>query len=226
VTKSQNLIDRLSGRVALVAMAAAVLLVVLVGWFALVAPKSSKAADLQARTENVRLQLIDTQRFLHSSAGRESARQLERLTRAVPAEPRMSAILRQLTQASRSAGVRITGVTPAAFVSTTGGQAIPLTVTAEGHYFRLKKFIHLVRAAALVGTDSIRVSGRLLAIDSLEFSNSGTGSSGSGTSGLITATLAVDAFVSASPQGVATNQTGTGVGSASSATGTTSTASP
>ena len=94
-------------------------------------------------------------------------------------------------------------------VSTTGGQAIPITVTAEGHYFRLQKFVHLLRTAAIVDSDSVHVSGRLLAIDSIQFSSGASTSSGTGTKGLITATLAVDAFVSTPAPGPATGQTGT-----------------
>ncbi len=204
---SINAIERLSGRVAFVVAAAAVLLVVFVGWFVLVAPKRAKAAELDTKATETQLQLIGTRRFLHSSAGPKSARDLKKLTRAVPTNPRMAEILRQLTQASGAAGVRIDGVTPAAMVSTTGGQAIPMTVVAEGHYFRLQKFVHLLRAAAVVSPDSTHVSGRLLAIDSIQLSSAASTSAGTGTNGLITATLAVDAFVSTPGAAV---QTGAG----------------
>jgi hypothetical protein len=218
VNTSTNAIDRLNGRIALAVAGAVVLFVVLVGWFFMVAPKRSKAADLETKTASAQVELTVTQRFLKSSAGSKSASQLRRLTRAVPAEPRMSGILRQLSRAARSAGVRIDGITPTAMVSTTGGQAIPISVIAEGHYFRLQKFVHLLRAAAVVGTDSVHGSGRLLAIDSIQFSSGATGSPGAGTKGLITATLAVDAFVSTPAPGPATGQTST--------TDTTSTTSP
>jgi hypothetical protein len=216
VNTSTNAIDRLNGRLALALTGALVLLVVLVGWFVLVAPKRSKAAELETKTESAQFELIATKRFLESSAGRKSAKELASLTRAVPAEPRMSGILRQLTRAARAAGVRIDGITPAAPVSTTGGQAIPIGVIAEGHYFRLQRFVHLLRTAAVLGSDSVHVSGRLLAIDSIQFSNGASSGSGTGTKGLITATLAVDAFVSTPAP--ATAQTST--------TDTTSTTSP
>jgi Tfp pilus assembly protein PilO len=217
VNTSTNAIDRLNGRLALALAGALVLIVVLVGWFLMVAPKRSKAAELEAKTESAQFELLSTKRFLESSAGRKSATRLERLTRAVPAEPRMSGILRQLTRAARVAGVRVDGITPAAMVSTTGGQAIPITVIAQGHYFRLQKFVHLLRTAVVVNNDSVHVSGRLLAIDSIQFSNGANGSSGTGTKGPITATLAVDAFVS-TPAPAGAGQTST--------TDTTSTASP
>jgi hypothetical protein len=209
MNRPTNAVDGLNGRIALAVAGALVLLVVLVGWFLMVAPKRSKAADLETKTANAQFELSATERFLKSSAGRKSARQLQSLTRAVPAEPRMSGILRQVTRAARAAGVRIDGITPAAMVSATGGQAIPITVTAEGHYFRLQKFVHLLRTAAVVDSDSVHVSGRLLAIDSIQFSSGASTSSGTGTKGLITATLAVDAFVSTPAPGPVTSQTST-----------------
>ena len=223
MSKSTKAIDRLTGRIALALVSGGVLFVVLAGWFVLVAPKRSQAADLDAKTANAQFQLSDTQRFLHSSAGRKSASELAQLTRAVPSDPKMSQILRQLSQASRSAGVRIEGIAPTPMLSTSGGQAIPLTVTVEGHYFKLQRFLHVLRSAAVVGTDSVQVSGRLLAIDSVQFASGSATSTGSSKKGLITATLAVEAFVSTPGAGPATGQTGT---SSTGTTDTTSTTSP
>ena len=209
MTASTNFIDRLSGRVALAVAAGLVLLIVLVGWFVLVAPKRAKAAEVDAKTTSAQVELVSTQRFLKSSSARKRATQLERLIRAVPPDARMSEILRQLSQAAHLSGVRVDGVTPGVMVPTTGGQAIPMTVIAEGHYFRLQKFVHLLRAAAVVDADSVRVSGRLLAVDSIQFSNSASGSVSTGTKGLITATLAVNAFVSTPGQGAGAAGAGT-----------------
>ena len=196
MTAVANMIDRLSARLAVAVAVVLVLLVVLFGWFVVLGPKRTQASDLSAKTADAQLQLADTQQFLHSPTARRSVSELKSLTRAIPAEPRMSEILRQLSGAARAAGVRVDGITPTAAVTTPGGQVIPITVTAEGHYFRLQKFVHLLRSAVLAGSTPVRVHGRLLAIDSVQFSNSSSGSVPSGKKGVITATLAVDAFVS------------------------------
>jgi Tfp pilus assembly protein PilO len=209
VNENTNAIDRLNGRLALLLTTAAVLLITLAGWFLLVAPKRSKAADLDAKTSSAQVELVATQRFLKSSAGRKSALELKRLKRAVPPDTRMSEIIRQLTRAARVAGIRVTGITPASLVSTTGGQAIPLAITAEGHYFRLQKFVRLLRSAAVVTNDSVHASGRLFTIDSINFATGGgTGTAGATDKGLITATLNIDAFTST--PGAATSQAGAG----------------
>jgi hypothetical protein len=196
VSDRATAIDRLNGRLALLLTSAAILLMVLAGWFLLVAPKRSRAAELDAKAASAQVELFATQRFLKSSAGRKSAAQLKLLRRAVPRDAKMSQVIRQLTRAARVAGVRVIGITPAAMVATTGGQAIPLGVIAEGHYFRLQKFVHRLRSAATVSPDSIHVTGRLFSIDSVSFASAGTGTVGGSSKGLITATLAVDAFIS------------------------------
>src|SRR5205809_165949 len=109
-----GLIDRISGRVSVAIAAAGVLFVVLTGWFVLVAPKRSQAARLQTKTEDAQIQYSETQRFLRSSVGEKSASQLKKLNAAVPSDPRMSEIVRQLTRAARSTGVRVDSITPAA----------------------------------------------------------------------------------------------------------------
>jgi Tfp pilus assembly protein PilO len=215
VIEKVNAIDRLNGRLAVLLATAAILLITLMGWFLLVAPKRSKAADLDAKTSSAQVELVGTQQFLKSSAGRKSALQLKQLQRAVPADTRMSGIIRQLTRAARASGVRVTGITPNATVSTPGGQAIPLTVLAEGHFFRLQRFVRLLRSAAVVTTDSVHVSGRLLTLDSVDFASGGpSGTVGAGSKGLITATLIVDAYIST--PGAPTGQAGTGTSTSTS----------
>jgi hypothetical protein len=205
VSNRATAIDRLNGRLALLLTSLGILLIVLAGWFLLVAPKRSKAADLEAKAVSAQGDLFATQRFLKSSAGRKSAAQLKLLKEAVPRDAQMSQVIRQLTRSARVAGVRVTGITPAAMVATTGGQAIPLGVIAEGHYFRLQKFVHMLRSAATVSPSSIHVTGRLFSIDGVNFVSAGSGTVGGSSKGLITATLAVDAFIST--PGAPTGQT-------------------
>jgi Tfp pilus assembly protein PilO len=224
VKQQQNAIDRLSGRVALAVVSVGVLFVILAGWFLMVAPKLSRAADLDVKTFDAQNELISTQRFLHSSAGRKSVLELKQLTRAVPSDPRMPELLRQLSRASSVAGVKIDGITPGPMVSSTGGQAIPLTVTVEGHYFRLQKFLHVLRSAAVVSADSVHVSGRLLAVDSIQFASGSTNSAGGQGKGVITATLIVNGFVSTPGATPAAGQTSTS--STTTTTDSTSTTSP
>jgi hypothetical protein len=222
MSTAANMIDRLSARVAIGLAVGGVLLVVLLGWFVLVHPKRAQASDLAAKTADAEIQLADTQQFLHSPSARKSVGELKKLTRAIPGEPQMPEILRQLSQAARAAGVRIDGITPTAVVASSVGGVLPITVTAEGHYFRLQKFVHLLGSAVVLGGNSVTAHGRLLAIDSVQFSNSNGAAGASGKNGAVTATLAVDAFVS----GIAPANAPGGSNTSGGSTSGTSTAPP
>src|SRR5262249_49772640 len=97
-------------------------------------------------------------------------------------------------------GVSLDSITPSAAVPAAGAQAVPIALSVTGHYFRLAKFMHLLRTRAEVKNGKVHASGRLYAIDNVSFSNSDKG-------GLITATLALDAFVYGAPSAPATSST-------------------
>ena len=65
---------------------------------------------------------------------------------------------------------------------------MPIALSVKGRYFRLAKFMHLLRLEAGVKNGKPHASGRLYGIDNVSLS---TGDQG----GLITATLALNAFV-------------------------------
>jgi hypothetical protein len=179
--------NRINGRLALLLAVAGLLILLLAGWFVLVSPQRSKAAELNTQIDDTGLKLAATQAFLRSPAAHESVANLRRLRVALPDDVQMSEILRQLAWASRVSGVGITSITPSVPVASSGAQALPIALIVEGHYFRLAKFMHLLRTRAEVKDGKVHASGRLYAIDNISFA--------SGDKGLITATLALNAFV-------------------------------
>jgi Pilus assembly protein, PilO len=185
------MIDRINGRLALLLAIAALLIIVLAGWFVLVSPQSSKGAALDTQIGDANVELASTQSFLQSPESHQSVVNLRRLRRAIPDDVEMSEILRQLAWASRASGVRIESITPSQPVASTGAQAVPIALSVKGRYFRLAKFMHLLRLEAGVKDGKVHASGRLYGIDNISLS---TGDKG----GLITATLALDAFVAGS----------------------------
>lgn len=188
------MIDRISGRLALLLAVSGLIVVVLAGWFVFLSPQSSKAAALDSQIGDANIKLSETQSFMQSPAAHQSVANLRRLSRAIPDGVEMSGILRELSWASRASGVRVDSITPSAAVPSTGAQAVPIALSVKGRYFRLAKFMHLLRLEAGVKDGKAHASGRLYGIDNVSLS---TGDKG----GLVTATLALDAFVagSASP---------------------------
>ena len=195
------MIDRINGRLALLLAVAGLLILLLAGWFLLVSPQRSKAAALSVQIDDASAKLASTQAFLRSPEAHQNVKNLVRLRVAVPDDVRMSGILRQLAWASRVSGVSITSITPSAPVASSGAQAVPIALLVTGHYFRIAKFMHLLRTRAEVKDGTVHASGRLYGIDNISYA--------SGDKGLITATLALDAFVNGAvaPAPVSTSTT-------------------
>ena len=182
------MIERLNGRVAIAVAAAGLLLVALVGWFGVVSPQRSKAAELSVKIDDAETQLAVAQALVEGPALMQSKAELATLKKAIPDEAQMSAILRQLSKASARSRVRITGITPGAAVASGASNVVPINVTVEGRYFGLRNFLRLLRASADLRGENVKASGRLFAVDSIQFNGGDT------TSNLVNATLAVTAF--------------------------------
>jgi hypothetical protein len=217
----------LSGRIAALLAAAAVLAVLIVGWLVLLSPERSKAADLAAKTDQTQAQVTATQAYVDSPSTKQAVHDLKRLQTMLPDDAKMSQILRQLSAAAGNAGIQLNSISPTTAVPSNGGEAVPISLGITGHYFNLSRFLQLLRAQADVKGTKIVGSGRLYSVDSISFSGGGTatpatgaGSGGGGTAP-ISASLALNAFiyspVAATPPAATTTTT------PSSDTGTTTT---
>jgi Tfp pilus assembly protein PilO len=181
-------IDRINGRLALLLAIVLVLVVVLAAWFAVLSPQRSKAAALDAQIGDANVQLASTQALLSSPTARESAGQLAQLRRALPDDTEMSDILRELSRAAGKTGVRLDSITPSTPVPAAGAQAVPITLSISGRYFRIANFMHELRARARVEDGNVHARGRLFAIDNMAIAKGVN-------PGLLQATLALDAFM-------------------------------
>lgn len=194
------MIAGLSGRVAALVASAVVLAVLLLGWLVLVSPQRSKAEELSGQIGGTQSKIASTQAYVSSPETRRSIQDLKRLRKTLPDDPRVSQILRQLTAAAGAAQVSITSITPQAVTPTAGGQALPIALSVDGHYFGISKFMHLLRSQVVVRGTTVRGSGRLYSIDGIQFSGGGAatpaspGSSGGGSDGTINANITLNAF--------------------------------
>ena len=68
----------------------------------------------------------------------------------MPAQEKMSEILRQLTSIAKTTQVELDGLTPLAPAvgASAGEESVPMTVMATGHYFGVQRFLRLLRASA------------------------------------------------------------------------------
>jgi hypothetical protein len=213
------MIGRLSGRIAALLAAAAVLVVLLVGWFVLVSPERSKAADLSGQVDQTEAELLSTQAYVRSAHGGRSVQELRKLRSAVPDDAKVSEIIRQLVNAQNQSGVQVNAITPQALVPSATAQVLPVTLSVQGHYFNIAKFLDLLQTRARLRGGGVRVTGRLYAVDSVQF---GSG----GTEGLISATVNLNAFVFGGSAPVAPTPTDTTSTTGTETTSTSTTTTP
>lgn len=191
------MIDRLNGRTSVVIAVVGLLLVVLVGWLGFVSPQRSKAADLAAEISDTETQLAVTQTLVEGPLLSRSKAELATLRTAIPDELQMSQLLRQLSKAAADGQVRILGITPQPVSKVGVADVVLMSVMVEGRYFAIRQFLRLLRSRADIKANKVHATGRLFAIDAIQFAGSNRESGG-----MIGATLTVTAFAFSQPVAV------------------------
>jgi Tfp pilus assembly protein PilO len=189
-------IDRMSGRVSLLLVTIALLLILLLGWFVLISPESKKATKLGSEIDQTNVQLQAVTSLLQGPIRRESLASLRVSKTAVPDDAKMSQVLRQLSSAASAAGVELDSVAPQPLVAVSGAEALPISLTVKGRYFAIQSFLLDLRKKAVLVGDKVRANGRLYTVDSIQFTGQAPAADGTGGSnGDVQASLALNAFV-------------------------------
>jgi Tfp pilus assembly protein PilO len=181
------MIEKLSQRTAIAIAAVGLIAVILVGWFAVVSPQRSKAAELQGKIEESNSALALAEALNNGGQKKATATEARALMRAMPDQARMSQILRQLSGAAKSTRVRVNSVTPSANAPLTGYEAIPMTVVVEGRYLGITNFLAKLRTQVRAAGEQVRAKGRLYSVDQIQFSGNSDGA-------LLQATLTLNAY--------------------------------
>ena len=114
----------------------AVLVVGAGGWFLLISPKHSEAADLrlQADKQQSANSALQTQLALLKAQAKDLPKQQARLAAVaakIPDNPALPALIRALDKAAAAAGVELVSISPAAPTAVVaGGTALPVTAGA------------------------------------------------------------------------------------------------
>jgi hypothetical protein len=142
------------------------------GWFLVVGPQRSKAAELDKQIADTR-QAIDAARALTVQAKRGAkirVADLFRLTKAMPDQTDMAGIVLELNQVAEDSGITFEQITPATTaVALSGYAAIPITVEFQGNFYDLADFLYRLRNLVDVRHGALDATGRLFAIDQIEF---------------------------------------------------------
>ena len=193
----------------------AVLVVGLLGWFALVHPQGGKIKSLEAQQEEIQQQ-IDDQRAKTAAARsvpKIHVADVYRLAKAMPDKTDMPDLLLELSQLARDSGIQFDSIAPQAAMAGSGYTVVPIDVTFNGNFFNLADFLYRLRTLVDVHNTRLDATGRLFSVDTLSFAEAPQ------RFPRIQAKLLIDAFV----YGTAGVPGATGVAGDTTATDTTST---
>jgi Tfp pilus assembly protein PilO len=237
----------LSTRAQTALVAGALLLVVVLGYFVLISPKRSTAADLKKQTAAVQAQ-INRNRSAGFTQALPAVRaaNIFRLTKAMPSQVEMPNVILQLSQLALQSGISFDQVSPGASAdasaltgtpdTTDPFAAEPIEVSFTGSFYNLLAFLQRVRNLVRVQNGRLQSTGRLFDVSDIEFCVLTSGSSCSTEPMLplkpgktpVHATLTINAFVPQVPQPATSTvpgSTDTTSTSTSTTTGTTTTTS-
>jgi type II secretory pathway pseudopilin PulG len=193
------------------------------GWFMLVRPQNAKAKDLDAQIADTN-NAISAARALTLEAKKGAqirVADLFRLTKAMPDQTDMPGILLELNQVAEDSGITFDQISPSTTATPISGYlAIPITVEFTGNFYDLSDFLYRLRNLVDVRRGALDATGRLFAIDSIEFAEAPP------PPGFpqISAHLTIDAFVFGTGTAPTVPGPTTGATGATGATGPTTTA--
>jgi len=158
--------DKLSNR-STVAIAAAVLALAVVGlWFLVVSPKRSEAASLKGEVAAAQTELAHRKAELArpSAAVTVRASDVFRLAKALPEDANVAGVILDVDRLAAAHGLKLEGFQPAVVIPVTGYYAQPLTVTVQGRFGDVSKFLSDLRGLVAVKNGRLVVFGRLYSV--------------------------------------------------------------
>jgi Tfp pilus assembly protein PilO len=203
-------------------VAAVLLLVVLIGWFALISPKRSTAASLKKQTAAVQAQ-IDQNRSSAFTQALPAVRSASvfRLAMAMPSQLQTPDVILQLNSLAQKSGISFDQIAPGgASASTVPGAstdpfaAEPIAVKFSGSFYDLLAFLQRMRNLVRVEGGKLYTAGRLFDVTNIQFTE------GADSWPQVQASLTINEFVPQAVQPLTPGATGT---TSTTTTGTTTT---
>jgi Tfp pilus assembly protein PilO len=204
------------------------LVVLLLGYFVLISPKRSTAADLKKQTAAVQKQIDQNRSSAFTKAlPAVRAASIFKLTQAMPSQLGTPNVILQLNQLADDSGLSFDQITPGGGASaSTAGQittdpfaAEPIQVQFTGNFYNLLAFLQRLRNLVRVENGNLFTAGRLFDVSDVSFA--------AGAKGFpqVQATLTVNAFVPQAPA-LTTAVPGSTDTTSTTTTGTTTTSNP
>ena len=208
-------------------IAGVLLIVLLLGYFVVISPKRSTAADLKKQTAAVQQQIDQNRSNAFTKAlPAVRAASIFKLTQAMPSQLDTPDVILQLNQLAEDSGLSFDQIQPGAggsSISSTGTTdpfaAEPIQVQFTGNFYNLLSFLQRLRNLVRVENGNLFTAGRLFDVSDVAFA--------AGAKGFpqIQATLTINAFVPQAPASTAAVPGSTDTTSTTT-TGTTTTSNP
>jgi hypothetical protein len=151
-------------------LAGALVIALVAGWFAVIAPKRSEAAKLQTQIDDTRLEIISARSSGSPKQGPKiRVADLFELSRAMPNRADIANVLLQLSDVASETGVTFQSITPHDPVPIGGYEQLGIDLVFQGHFYDLSDFLFRLRNLVGVRDGVLSATGRLFSVDSITF---------------------------------------------------------
>ena len=180
----------------LVAGGAALLILAAAVWFLLISPKRSDITALESEITAATQRLADKRGALASppSAVRVRATDLYRLTKALPDANDMSGIILDVNRLAARNNLRFGSLVPSTPVAGSGTLALPVTVTVQGRFASVSRFLGDIRKLVQVRDGLLDARGRLYSVSQIDL-----GQPDGGQFPVVKATVTLNAYAFSAP---------------------------
>lgn len=147
------------------------------GYFLLVSPKKSAAASLDAEVATATAELLAARTAAAAPDDTQpiAVADIFRLAKAMPSTPDMPGILLELARISEETGIRFTSIAPQTSAAVGAYQVVPIAVMFDGSFYALSDLLFRLRTLVSVRRGELHATGRLFAVQSVDFAESERG---------------------------------------------------
>lgn len=147
------------------------------GYFLLVGPKKSEASRLDG---DIAAAHVELQTALAAAKPQDDTQPIAvadifRLAKAMPGTPDMPGILLELARISEETGITFKSITPQASTTVGEYQIVPVAVVFDGSFYALSDLLFRLRTLVSVRRGELHATGRLFAVQTVEFAESERG---------------------------------------------------
>lgn len=155
------------------------LIVAVAAWALLIRPLGAERDSVSAESADLEVAL-EAQRAARRDAGLNATPELKYaygfdLTRALPDDHDVPRMLLELDAISAESGVSFDAIQPGAPTERGATSALPVSVTFEGDYDKMRDSIEAIRRVTRVRNETVRSAGRLYTVDGFDFHESADG---------------------------------------------------